>query len=440
MSEPNAAVTLEHGIGARPAWGVLAAALLMLNATCLFSFTAVAAGWPIASFGLGTILILGALALVNWSQTAWVLRDPWFLALGALTFGLPVLGLFFGNGFDPRAYALRVLYMLIVAYAYLAAVNGGLHALRRILVLCWAISAVGMVASVVAPEAFLYVALANDGTIEYAGRAYGFFMQPNDAATNLILMMVTGLAIFDARRTSTLVTVCAITFASVLATGSRSGSAICLAVACLAAFAWQKRSARAAHQLSLTTRLVRLAVVAAIAVVAVWGIQRAFEATIGSGGGDLDVGSRIQSIADADTSQISTDFSVLSRLAAQARYLQLIAQRPLTGYGLGAGDTLKEQGIIDLHSHNQFLEAALDAGVFGAVAALLIVMVPVLGGRAVALHQAIGGPAGWVAVGAFVLLFMVSNTVLTTRMVYFLLGGLLGLSRLAQRLPAAAAR
>ncbi|MBK8006875.1 MAG: hypothetical protein IPK12_24185 [Gemmatimonadetes bacterium] len=281
----------------------------------------------------------------------------------------------------------------------------------------------GLLLSAAMPELFAAVARLTESRDQFNGRPFGFFMQPNMAAENTIYMSVLWLAgdrqVSVARTWFRVAVMCA----TVLITGSRSGSAAALLVGLLALL----QAGAAAGGECGTTR----------------GPDAPGRGR--GGGGDRELGAvlsvlstsrsglvafgleRVRSVLEFSSgNQVSADGSGAERLVAMAQYASFIQQRPLTGYGLGANDHYKLSGLLIRSSHNTYLEAGF---LYGLPFVLFWVglMVAMTRHPARAEVEAVLGP-GLVLqlMAALAVTALTSNTTLDSRVLQTGVGAMLG--------------
>src|SRR6266699_2200475 len=399
---------------------------LVLNLTGVFVFAAPLLGVSIADTSLVLLAINLLYLLYRWPSTARLLQIAWVLPWILFFLIWPVLSVVYASEIDIRAIGLQLYYISLVLGAAVFTYVSGWERFRRTVGVSIVITAVGLGLSLLNPAAFDVVGDLIKASTDYGGRAFGFFIWPNTLSANTILMFIIWLAVGRPRlRVETALTILVL-LGRVGVTGSRGGFLTALTVVGVFGFDQMRRGMARYHY----TRAVRLfagALFAALVIGAVvLSTQAVVNATSSSEAGTVI--SRLQFLARGDIGQlIESDPSLGERFFALQQHVALIGQRPWTGYGLGAANRFWEAQEVLIPSHNSFVELAVNFGIPYVIFLILLLSGLVRNGHRSSAEQFLRSNVFAQFVLAIVLLGMADNTVLYSRTLIVLLGGLLGL-------------
>ncbi|MDH3602732.1 MAG: O-antigen ligase family protein [Candidatus Tectomicrobia bacterium] len=328
-----------------------------------------------------------------------------------------------------RDYGLAATYGVVYFSAHLYFKNNGSIAYRRLMLIGIAVTGIGLLASLLAPELFYPAAQAVNATNYYHGRAYGFFLQPNMAALSL-LSFLAGLSYsyVPEKRWALIVGVVAV-FIMVALTGSRSGLFI-FALLLIYSVWVSVRFANSDILVDSTHALLTVMILGGLICVFAGALFLFQQPAAGTAIGGLEnrLIVRLSALGQLDIRDyVSTEGSLNARFTAQAEFLELIRDKPLLGYGIGAKDAFKARRLVSESSHNQFVRNWFEGGIVWLVAYVL------------ALAAFIGRKATSFGPGAFksrrtalvpiylVLASLVSNGVLTSVTIILFVGATTGL-------------
>lgn len=192
------------------------------------------------------------------------------------------------------------------------------------------------------------------------GRALGFYGQPNTLGISCVFALIFGFLFrenYSRFRAGEIIFVILLSICLVL-TGSRI--AIGFAIVVFYVFFSESRIGINRQTLFLFFGIVSVIVVSVF-----------FMRFFGSG---ADVKSDDNAIArlafvvgvlSGDLGLLQSDKSVFLRISTMIDYISLFGQRFFFGWGVGSEVFLKEQGVIELHSHSSVLSILLEFGMLG---------------------------------------------------------------------------
>jgi len=206
---------------------------------------------------------------------------------------------------------------------------------------------VGVIASLLYPSAFFEMANLASARIDYFGRGFGLFLQPNLLAYNLIILALL-LGLSTERSKARFFTLgFTIVFAALFLSGSRGGVAtggvLLLSIFILDGMVKSKQFYIAMIS-AVPASLVLLFVLLGI-----------------------DISPYIDRIGSLFAGQWAEQGSVQLRTIYQERFLTAIIEKPILGYGLGSYAGLHERGVLLGAAHNQVLDTMLQFGLVGVV-------------------------------------------------------------------------
>lgn len=395
---------------------------LILNMTGLFRFLAPQMGVSIGMISIALLALNLFYIFVNLPLSQRLLLHG---GMGGLMFILvvwPLLALPFGTVLRLREIGLLLFFFSLVFGAGLYAVKNGLHAIHRVMLVSLLISLVGMGLSMTMPGYFASVAEAAQAHIqsEGAGRAFGFFLQPNSMAVGMVILFIAWFACWEGKKSVLEVVAIMVLLVVILLSGSRTGMVLsALLVLFTLAFSWKSylRDAR------VLLKLVTLGILVLVSAVGLRVYLSNQDTPLSSRQADLI--QRMEMLLNlklTNEDSILEDESVTERMHAQKNYLDLIAQRPLTGYGVGANSQFLEDETLDLLAHSDFLMRALEYGVLYPVVFMLVMLRLYFRRRRREIEHALGVNA--ITQFVFLLLFayVINGIIMDSRVFYVVLG------------------
>lgn len=208
---------------------------IFFNLTNLFIFAGAWVGVSLTVVG-GMILLLNfGYMFVERRTLAGLLRQPIVVCLIILLFVWPVLWaigpMFHGYGLK-REIILQLLFISLTLSTAVFVIRNSYATVRRLVILCFIVTVMGMLAQLLLPSLFYRVAssAALTGEVFSYGRIAGFYVNPNNAARFIILMYI--LIMMSPRSVSVphMAFYALATAGAVLLTGSRSSLLIMMVV------------------------------------------------------------------------------------------------------------------------------------------------------------------------------------------------------------------
>lgn len=270
----------------------------------------------------------------------------WFFALA---FAFPILTAVYAPGPDLRSIGTQLHYFLLLLAS--AVFFSKIQKLAFVFLAAGAaVSVLGMVLSILRPELFEPMARIASAQHDYLGRGAGFFLQPNLLAYNLILMALMMAYFTPASQGRRIIALSALLVMIVIFTGSRGG----MITAVIFGVSWIVGSGQLRSRRSVSLIFLSLGLLIALlpSVLPMLSLQ-------GNGGLYLE---RIASIFAGD---ITHQGSMAERIEYQVRFLEMIANKPVLGYGIGSIVYLQDTGGLLGAAHNQFLDLLVQYGVVG---------------------------------------------------------------------------
>lgn len=334
--------------------------VLVLNTTGLFRFAAPLLGVSIEAVSLALLVLNVLYLIVKTKYSIPVLLGAgmagWFIVLTLW----PSITVFYAPAFQIREIGLVFYSFLLFFGTVVFTVANGLPAMHRVLTVSLGITFIGSTLSMLMPGYFEAVASLASARTEIMGRAYGFFMEPNNLAIGVALMFTGWFSLWRPKNSPFEVMAILAFLCLMLLSGSRTGMVLAtVSVVCISTYSWSKRLRSARYVLTLSLLIVCLTV----------GIIGAnyYVSTIGEASrrpGDLvdRVQPMLQFRFNLDGG-LRDDQSLRERREAQVVYWTLIKEKPIAGYGLGTESHFLETGYILKSSHSDALTDALEYGV-----------------------------------------------------------------------------
>jgi len=389
--------------------------VLVLNATGLFRFIAPQLD---VSIGQVSMALLGVNVIYLVSKAQYSKAILLQSGMGGWLFVLliwPLSTLLYARSFEVRQVGLLLYYFSLFFGAVVYTASNGLPAIHRVIAVSLAVTIFGFVLSMLVPEYFQDVALLAQNRINYNNRAFGFFMQPNQAAIGFALLFFGWFSLWKHKNTM-LEVVALVTFLGLMfLTGSRTGTVVAVIVIGLSlAYSWrrQPRTIRAFRRSYLKVLLLGACLLGGL-----FWTTRYLSSADYEKWGLLDRISMLTSFRLTDSS-IREDVSVMRRLDAQAVYWAFIKVKPLFGHGFGAETHYYENGHIDRTSHSTLLTCWMEYGIFYPIALGLLMVRLYLTRRRARAEGALATDSVFQFVLIVLFLFTVSGNLLNARVFY----------------------
>lgn len=332
--------------------------LLVLNATGLFQFVAPQIGVDIRTVSISLLVLQVGYLLVRKRDVRRLLREPGMQDWLILLVFWPLATVLYAPTLEVREVGLQVYYASLFTGAVVYARANGLSALHRVMGMSLLVTVFGLVLSMVAPSCFEAVARLANARTQYGERAFGFFMQPNQAGMGLILLFLGWYSLWRDKDSLWDVPALILFLVAVLFTGSRTCAVIAAAVCGMTVFdAW--RRGRREDRKGFRLVYVKACLLAVCLAFGLAGLNQYATATEGG----LYHRLRLLTSLQLTENGILDDNSVRQRLAAQKVYWSLIETKPVLGHGLGAEAYYSENGPIWLSAHSTLLSTWLEFGI-----------------------------------------------------------------------------
>ena len=343
-------------------------AVLVLSSTGVFRFLAPPLDMLLPRLKVGVGDVTAVLLVMNTCYL--IIRSEYILPLlrGGLARWLlvlsfwPLLTALYSPSFELREFGLALYFSSLLSASAVYTLANGLRSFHRLMLACLAVTAIGLVMSMITPHYFEAVARLTDGRVEYQGRSFGFFMQPNRAGCALSFLFIAWFAMCPYKNTLREAIAILLFLVLMLLTGSRTGAVIAgLTVALITIHSWQQARTR-------DSSLVKIAAIALCLVVGQVGLS--YYATLDNSMAaqtDSSLVGRMATLLSfklTSAESVAADKSIQERVDAQTVYWELIAERPLLGHGFGSEAHYMANGPVFLSAHSGVIRSTMEYGVF----------------------------------------------------------------------------
>ncbi len=386
-------------------------ALLITQVTSLFLAVKIV-GFSSSIINLLTILGLIVYIFANIKIVAKVTLEPNNFLFLVLCFVIPLYvslldySVFSGN-FDVRLLGVRLLLCLLFLATATYCLKNGVSAIAKPIEYSIFIAFLGLLLSIIAPSLFLIFAEENGAKSVTAGRAFGFYLQPNIAAASLCALF---FALACVKRGIPGILISVTCFLGVALTASRAGFALFVLIfSCIYVYSSDRKFLE-----NTVRKMPNLLLAGVISVVGLIGTVIVYENLDEDSSRKFSASKRLTAVLEVgdtnSTSSVTTDSGNRAELARS--YFGYIEDNPL-GYGLGATQRMTAEGVFVNSPHNQYVIMAFEFGVIG----LLFYLVWLL---SLLLRTKRGISFAFsISLFSFLLLYgLVSNTILSNRCIY----------------------
>jgi O-antigen ligase len=344
-------------------WDFLAGLILLMEMSSLRLMWGVFFGWKLAYLSAA---VLGLLSIYGWlyrQQLRSLIQEP--ILKGWFVFWViwPFFHWLVGNLYELRQAGLYgFLFGLIIASA-LWIRRCGPDALTILGGLVFAAEAAGIILSFIAPQQFegLFQWTGRENTFQ--GRAFGWALQPNQQARDLVLLFSVWAAFLpELPYRYRLAAYGGLGFL-ILLTGSRA--AFVAALLCFLVYAGRTFFRMDRGRLWICPRpLLTAGISVCLLLTASPLLIRGAAIMIPDYKGTYGILERMDSLLHGKFTQVSQrgESTVEERLSLKEFFFELSAERPLWGYGIGAQERLKKRGELVASSHDQYLMIAFEGG------------------------------------------------------------------------------
>lgn len=337
------------------------AALLVVNLTDTPRVIALLSGLSgVTLVGLMAALMLLFLVL-NYQVTVNAIRYKPLILVVLLLGSWPALTATYTIGESARAIGILVHNILLLICSFIVFTTASRKHSQSIFAIALIISAGGAIASILFPVVFLPLALEAGTMIEYEGRAFGFFLQPNTLGLSICFLMFCLNCTFQ-RQTIYVNSIWIIFFSIlVLSTGSRFSIIIMtLMIVFVLMRGTTSGEVKRFSYLNFSKVALMLCVIWLFAslIFHLFGFDQLAE--------EGNAADRIRTMLQFEFFH-STDGdgrgTVSDRIGAQINYIEMIGNHPFLGYGIGSQTALLESGAIPLSAHSSILSYAFEYGI-----------------------------------------------------------------------------
>jgi len=398
--------------------------VLLLNLTGLFAFVAPQFGVGIATVSLVLFALNCLYITVNHKVALRIFRKKHtFYWLIFLVFW-PLLATIYAPAINFREIVLQMYYFTLLLATAVYLLRKGFKSFHRIVAVAVAVTIFGLILSMFTEAFFQPVASITDNALRYEGRAYGFFIQPNEAAINFVLLFIVWFSGLRKTKMSTVFLSLFGLLVLVILTGSRGGFVVAVATIFLMFINKSVRAVKPFKILISPKSIITFLLVFGCFLACIPLLLNFLAENLPRSADNFSVVNRIEAmsqmkLAEKDYRGKST---VAGRLEVFKRYSAMICERPILGNGFGSITILQSKGVLGLSAHNQYLEIAFETGIFRLVFYLFLLIYIYMDKKRKRIEQFLhtNSYAQLLTVVAFA--GMVSNMVLDSRVLYCALG------------------
>jgi len=402
--------------------------VLLLNLTGLFSFIAPQFRVNIAAVSLVLLFLNCLYIIVNHKIALRIFHKKltfyWFIFLIIW----PLLTIIYAPEINLRAIGIQVYFFTLLLATIIYITRNGFKSFHRIVAAAIIISVFGLILSMFRNDLFQSVASLSRRQSVYQRRAFGFFMQPNRAARNLVFLFIVWFA--GLRKSNVIITsIFLIGFmTSVALTGSRGGVITAAAVVLLICI--NIKTNKKTNRITISPKwTVILLLVFGGSLGGITLLQNVFSNVLPRHYGKFDITDRLKAISQMKFTAKSSsgESTIANRLETQKQYLNMIRNRLVFGYGFDSGRAFEDAGVLTRSSHNQYLIVAFESGIFRLGLYLFLIILLYIHPKRKQIEGCLHSNSYAQFVVSIILAGMVSNTVLDSRVLYVVLGCFIGL-------------
>ena len=244
--------------------------------------------------------------------------------------------------------------ILLFSYCYYEEIKR----LNNILLLAIIFNLIAGICSIFFPDFFeTYLKIVDSRALHFAGRAIGFFLQPNSFGAGMVMLYLTSIIILKEGFNKSFFLLC---FACILITGSRSSLLIIfLVLFCQLISLWLANR----HSLWSTIKSF-LSLFSIISLIVITLFTVASSATE-SGPGLGEIVERVELYTEVidNLDKIEKDGSMVSRKKKQSYFKKGISKNLIFGRGHGAHKSDLDSGLLKGSAHNMYLEILYQGGI-----------------------------------------------------------------------------
>jgi O-antigen ligase len=398
--------------------------VLLLNLTGLFPFVAALIGFESLTISIIMFAINCIYIVVRYKAAKQIFCKQhviyWFVFLVLW----PLLATLYSPKINVREVALQIYYFTLLLGVIIYISRRGFLSFHYVLTIAFVVTIFGLILSMITDSVFQPVALMTDHDLEYQGRAYGFFIQPNVAAMNFLLLFIAWFAGINTPKLSKVFLSTYLLFMLIGITGSRGGYIVTLAVLVLI---FIHNSVKLRKPFSLLMNLKNIVIFLLLIFFSQFSISLLpnLQVMLSSGSKDnYNLAARTKAISEMKF--IEKDVKGKSTVADRGRiflyYYDLVCKHPVLGYGFGSNTYYLKEGSLQRSSHNQYLKIAYETGIFRMLFYLAILLFIYLDSKRKRIQQLFHTNSYIQFLVVVMLAGLVSNTVLDSRVFYCVLG------------------
>lgn len=364
---------MKQSITLERVFGFLAVGIVFLNFTNVYTFLAGLTGISFSLLAMSFMAIMAAYVLSNVSTVFKLFQCRpivWFLVLFVV---LPIISSIYAPYFSMRYIGYNVNFGLMFLVSIIWIHHEGSERFSKLLLLSWGICILGIVLSYFIPHVFERVALAEERAAggaslfsnvrvaqTSAARAFGFQMQSNRAAFNVIVHLLLLVPISMHDRPTLRLLLIGVSFGAILLTGSRGGFMLIALFCCLIAGMEMLNGLKVrGKSVSRFMMIPKYGLFVALGVAGMILIQAV---AVSTQTGETAIGRIFNTLFSSDY-EIGSDGSVLARLDVQRLFIHQIVENPIIGRGLASDEFDRHAGRLPLSAHNNFLDLAYQFGI-----------------------------------------------------------------------------
>ena len=394
--------------------------IFLLILTEFYRVIAVVLSVPL-SFVSGLLLVILLIFLVsNRRTTAYILTNKSTIRFVAILSIWPIATSLYSIAPLKTPTIEKASIACVFVAALVLFIEGGLQGARNLFRAAALVTFCGALVSWFAPDLFVDMGTAASTNLNYDGRAFGLFLQPNVLGISMCFIMLSWYVAEENKNQTFLIIWLCIVALTVLISGSRFAIlTMTLIVLMIYLFHNSKR------RVSFNYRLIKL-LQFIIVFIALYGsakfVFNYFDLkNLALNGNVYD---RIDSLLNfqifhSEDSLISGSLAL--RQAAQAEYLRLVQESPLVGQGLGTQAMMLAHGILELSSHSSALAMAVDFGVPYVIVFCVILIASLSKRKTKDLWSKVGLNVGWVFLLAFLPSYFFNHGLIENRFFFVIL-------------------
>jgi len=335
----------------------------------------------------------------------------------------PLLATLYSTAINYRELVLQMYFFTLLLATAVYLLRNGFNSFHRIITAALIVTISGLILSMFMETFFQSVASITDNDLQYGGRAYGFFMQPNLAARSSILLFIIWFA--GLRKTKTHIVFLALLGLLILVslTGSRGGFVIAVVIVLLI-FINKYLKITKPFKIMISPKYITLLLVFGCFLACIPLLLDFLTVTQSKPFSSFDVAARIKAISQMKLTEKSSEgeSTVANRIDVFKHYSAMIGEHPILGNGFGSITLLQSEGVLGKSSHNQYLKIAFETGLLRLVFYLFLLVSLYFDPRRKRTEQSLQTNSYAQVITSVVLAGMVSNTVLDSRVLYCVMG------------------